>query len=161
MDNPLTNLAAIAPLPLRFLQSWAGDGCKGRNVSFYAPSSWWCWPISPQNLTYFMDVPLTNLPQTLRQLPHCPLIPTALGWWRLHREETSLFMPLPLDDVGQFRLKIYDTLPIFSTGIVCFATTMHTFLTAPQLKIPSKGVQTDFLAARIQMAVDSHGGSFE
>jgi hypothetical protein len=74
------------------------------------------------------------------------------------REETSLFMPLPLDDVGQFRLKIYDTLPIFSTGIVCFATTMHTFLTAPQLKIPSKGVQTDFLAARIQMAVDAHGG---
>ena len=60
------------------------------------------------------------------------------------------------DDVGQFRLKIYDTLPIFSTGIVCFATTMHTFLTAPQLKIPSKGVQTDFLAARIQMAVDAH-----
>ena len=74
------------------------------------------------------------------------------------REETSLFMPLPLDDVGQFCLKIYDTLPIFSTGIVCFATTMHTFLTAPQLKIPSKGVQTDFLAARIQMAVDAHGG---
>ena len=70
-------------------------------------------------------------------------------------------MPLPLDDVGQFCLKIYDTLPIFSTGIVCFATTMHTFLTAPQLKIPSKGVQTDFLAARIQMAVDAHGGSFE
>ena len=38
---------------------------------------------------------------------------------------------------------------------------MHTFLTAPQLKIPSKGVQTDFLAARIQMAVDAHGGWFE
>ena len=98
------NLATISPLPPKFRQPWAGDGCKGRNVSFYVPSS---------------------------------------------------------DDVGQFRLKIYDTLPIFSTGIVCFATTMHTFLTAPQLKIPSKGVQTDFLAARIQMAVDAHSGSFE
>ena len=89
-----------------------------------------------------------------------PDFPTFLRPWAAG-EETSLFMPLPLDDVGQFRLKIYDTLPIFSTGIVCFATTMHTFLTAPQLKIPSKGVQTDFLAARIQMAMDSHGGSFE
>ena len=85
-------------------------------------------------------------------MPYCNVGTTAAA----AREETSLFMrPFP-DDVGQFRLKIYDTLPIFSTGIVCFATTMHTFLTAPQLKIPSKGVQTDFLAARIQMAVDAH-----
>ena len=62
------------------------------------------------------------------------------------REETSLFMrPFPVD-VGQFRLKIYDTLPIFSTGIVCFATTMHTFLTAPQLKIPSKRCANRFFS---------------
>ena len=37
---------------------------------------------------------------------------------------------------GQFRPGIYDTLLIFSADIVCFATTMHTFLTALQLGIP-------------------------
>ena len=39
---------------------------------------------------------------------------------------------------GQFRPGIYDTLLIFSADIVCFATTMHTFLTALQLGIPDE-----------------------
>ena len=104
-------------------QPWAGDGCvQGKQRLFLCMSepeeamgppefSRSVFPSQQGGADYALYISIYS--------PGFSDLPTALG---CRGRNVSFYAPSS-DDVGQFRLKIYDTLPIFSTGIVCFATT--------------------------------------